>query len=123
MKPNGQRSENTSREERWQKRPERFHLQQSPSATDGSHDGEERTQSLLVHLENSTKDRTLHLQKAETVEDVRQGIFREIPDLSSNKFVLRFFLTPKGSLERTPIEGSVLPTISELYATVYLFKH
>ncbi len=123
MKPNGQRSENASREERGQKRPERLRLQQSPSATDGGHDGKERVEPILVHIENSSKDRILTLPQAQTVEEIRQGIFREIPELSSPKLFLKFFLDPKGSIQRTPLEESHVSTVSKVFATVYLFKH
>ena len=121
MKPNGQRSENTSREEGRKEGSQGFRLQQSPSATDGSDDRKERSQGLLIHLENSSQDRTILLPKGKTLEDVRQGIFREVPGLSSSKLIVEFFNEPKTSGSRVPLK--VLPSQSELYATVYLFKH
>lgn len=119
MNPNGQRTEDTSREKRREEGSQGFHLQQSPSATGRSNDG---TKGLLVHIENFNQTQSILLQEAKTIEDVRQGIFREIPSLSSNKLIVQVFVEPKGTANRLPIQGTFLQ-FSELYATVYLFKH
>ena len=122
MNTNGKRSENTQREEGQQERPKGLHLQQSPSATDGSNDRKERSQSILVHIENSSKERSILLQEAKTLEDLRQGIFREIPAFYSDKFKLVFYQFPKSEPNRVPFQGD-LSNLTEIYATVYLYKH
>ncbi len=121
MNKDGYSTENSSRKERQQERTERLYLQQSPSASAGSNDRKEWSQEIRVRIENSSQDRTLYLQ-AKTTEEVRQRIFREIPSLFCNKLILQLFLEPMSIKGRIPIEGN-LPPVSELYATVYLFRH
>ena len=121
MNKDGYSTQNSSRKEGQQEGSEKVCVQQSPCASAGSHDGKEWSQELCVQIENSSKDRTLYLQ-AKTAEEVRQGIFREIPSLFCDKLCLQFFLEPMSVKGRIPIEGN-LPLVSELYATVYLFKH
>lgn len=118
----GRQSENTPRKEREQERFQPLHLQQSPSATDGSDDRKERNQPLLIHIENSSQNRSFFLQQVKTTEEVRQGLFREVPSLFCEKLIIQFFTVSKDSRNRVPIQG-VLPNVSELYATVYLYKH
>lgn len=116
------RPKDTTGKERIEEGLQAFHLQQSPSATDGSHDRKERNHPLLIHIENSSQNRSFFLQQVKTTEEVRQGLFREVPSLFCEKLTICFFTAPMGSKERIPIQGN-LGDITELYATVYLFKH
>lgn len=117
---NGQPATDTSREEGWKEGSQGHHLQQSSSTTDGSSQGEKGR--LLLHIENARDNRSLFVTNARTTEEVRETLFREIPSLDSGKFVIYFYSASKEKRDRAPIEGR-LSGISELYATVYLFKH
>lgn len=121
MIKDGYRPENPQRKERKQERTERCCVQQSPCASAGSIHRDEWNQKVLVRIENSSQDRILLVQ-AKTTEEVRETLFREIPGLCCNKLFVQFFLDPMTVKGRVPIEGD-LSTISEVYATVYLYKH
>jgi hypothetical protein len=121
MNKDGYSTKNSSRKEGQQEGTERLCLQQSPSASVGSHARKEWSQEIFVQIENSSQDRTLAIH-ATTTEQVRQEIFREIPSFFSNKLGFQFFLDPISIKGRAPIEGN-LPPISKIYATVYLVKH
>ena len=115
------RPKDTTGKERIEEGLQAFHLQQSPSATDGSDVGKEGTSTLTVLLEGSDKARTLCLQ-ANTTEEVRQGIFRKIPSLWNEKIGIRFTRNPKESSPRLFFEGPV-SHLSQLYAVIYLCRH
>lgn len=120
MRVNGQRTQDTQGAEGWKEGSQGLHLQQSPSATDGNACGKER-RTLTVYIENASQSRTLHLQ-AETAAEVMVGLFREVPSLNDPKLSLQLFTCPKGSEDRRPLVNS-LEGLSQVWATVYLFKH
>lgn len=115
------RPKDTTGKERIEEGLQAFHLQQSPSATDGSDVGKEGTSTLTVLLEGSDKARTLCLQ-ANTTEEVRQAIFHKIPSLWNEKIGIRFTRNPKESSPRLFFEGPV-SHLSQLYAVIYLCRH
>ena len=120
MSNNGQRPQDSQGAEGRQEGPTGFHLQQSPSATDGGDDGKEGT-SVLIHIENSSQRRSLLLE-ASTTAEVKAGIFRVFPNLNCSSLCMEVFSSPYGSKGREPITGA-LPKGKELYATLYLAKH
>lgn len=113
MSNNGQRPQDTKGEQGWKEGSEGLHLQQSPSATDGGSCGEKGWK--LIHLENVSQRRTLHLQ-ADTPAEVIACIFCEIPSLLTPKLTFGFFTKPLGEPERVPLQS--LSQHSEIWVTV-----
>jgi hypothetical protein len=120
MNYNGQRTENSKGGEGGQEGASGYHLQQSPSATDGG-DGGKEGHNILIHLENASQRRTLILQ-ANTTAEVKTGIFRAVPSLNCPQIQIELFASPYGSKDRQPILGH-LPKQKQLYATLFLVKH
>lgn len=118
MSNNGQRPQDQEGDEGRQEMPQGFHLQQSPSATDGGDGGEKGWK--VIHLENASQGRILRIQ-AETTAEVRAGIFREVPSLFTSKLTIELFSQPQGIMGRAPLQ--TVSNISEVWATVYLRKH
>ena len=118
---NGQRSENTSREEGGQEGSKGLCLQQSPSAAAGSHDREEGRQ-LIIHIENARDTKVFTLSGIKTAEEVREQIFVRYPMIQNEKLDLQCFSCRMGSKGRQPLFGK-LPDINEVWVTIYLRKH
>jgi hypothetical protein len=118
MSNNGQQPKDPEREQGWQEGTKGFHLQQSPSATDGGFEGKKGWK--LVHLENTSQNRTFRVQ-ADTTEEVMSGIFHEVPGLFDFNLGIQLFSKPIGNDTRQPVE--TISALSELWATVYLRKH
>lgn len=118
MNNNGQRTEDTQGEQGWEEGPQGFHLQQSPSATDGGNEGEKGWK--VIHLENASQGRIFRIQ-ADTPAEVMAGIFREVPSLFTPKLTIELFSQAQGTNGRVPL--LTVSNLSEIWATVYLRKH
>ena len=118
---NGQRSQDTQGEQRWQEGSKGLYLQQPSGATDGSTDREEG-RSLIINIENARDTKAFVAHNIKTTEEVRTEIFARYPALNDEKLALQVFSARQGMKERAVIE-SILPTLDEVWVTIYLRKH
>jgi hypothetical protein len=114
---NGQSTTDTSREEGRQEGSKGLCLQQSSCKTI-----ESEGHQLIIHIENARDKKIFIAHNIQTTEEVREKIFLRYPEMNHEKLEFRFFTARMGSTDRKQIQGP-LPSIEELWVTLYLRKH